>query len=397
MKTIWVVILLSVTLSSCHVVRFFTLNFADIGDYKKFPKKEISKGETRFYFSPSAGSMPVFPASVAYKDNKYDFETFLEKSGTVAFLLIRNDTLLYERYPGKYEQDVIVPSFSVAKSFVSALMGIAIDEGYVKSVEDPVTRYLPELNERDFGKITIVDLLDMRSGIRFNEGYVNPFGDVAKYYYGTNLNKYVRKLKTERPPGEAFEYRSVNTQLLGMIISRATSRPLSQYLQEKIWSRLDMEYDASWSIDSRKHQTEKAFCCINARARDFARLGRLYLHEGNWNGEQIVSKAWVRRSVMFDQPKNEFRYSSQWWHNRIFYEPADSATLTGLYQSIQVNGSSGAMYKMLAAPAGDFYARGILGQYVYVLPEKNIVIVRLGKTRKHVDWDRFLREIALMN
>ncbi len=397
MKRLWALILVSLTLSSCHVVRFFTFNFADIGDYKKFPKKDISKGETRFYFASSTSTTPTLPPSLSYKDNQYDFETFLEKSGTVAFLLIRNDTILYERYPGKYEQDVIVPSFSIAKSFVSALMGIAIDEGYVHSVEDPVTRYLPELDEGTFGKITIADLLDMRSGIRFNEGYFNPFGDVAKYYYGTNLNKYVRNLKTERPPGEAFEYRSVNTQLLAMIISRATGRPVSQYLQEKIWSRLDMEYGASWSIDSRKHQTEKAFCCINARARDFARLGRLYLKEGNWNGEQIVSKKWVRRSVVFDQPKNEFRYSSQWWHNRLFYNPADSSNLTGIYHPIQVAGTSGTTYDMLVAPAGDFYARGILGQYVYVLPEKNIIIVRLGKTRKHVNWEQSLREIALMN
>ncbi len=397
MKKLWALVLASLTLGSCHVARFFTLNFADIGDYKKFPKKDIKKGATRFYFTPSGSTTAALPATLPYKDNQYDFETFLEKSGTVAFLLIRNDTILYERYPGKYEQDVIVPSFSVAKSFISALMGIAIDEGYVHSVEDPVTRYLPELDEKTFGKITIADLLDMRSGIRFNEGYFNPFGDVAKYYYGTNLNKYVRKLKTERPPGETFEYRSVNTQLLAMIISRATGRPVSQYLQEKIWSRLDMEYDASWSIDSRKHQTEKAFCCINARARDFARLGRLYLHEGNWNGEQIVSKEWVRRSVSFEQPKNEFRYSRQWWHNRLFYEPADSSKLTGIYQPVKITGNSGTTYDMLVAPAGDFYARGILGQYVYVLPEKNIIIVRLGKSRKHVNWDQSLRKIALMN
>lgn len=397
MKRLWLLVCLPLLLSSCHVVRFFTMNFADIGDHKRFAKKDIPKGPTYFSFVETTQNKVKLPEQLSYKGNQYNFETFLEQSGTVAFLIIRNDTILMERYPDGGSRDLIVPSFSIAKSFVSALMGIAIHEGYVGSIDDPITKYLPDLNKQEFGAITIRHLLDMRSGIRFNEGYFNPFGDIAKYYYGTNINKYIKKLKIEGPPDDTFAYRSVNTQLLGMIISKATGKPLAEYMQEKIWSKLDMEYDASWSVDSRKHQTEKAFCCVNATARDFAKLGRLYLHEGNWNGNQIVPKEWVRQSVMGDQPQNDFRYSFQWWHNRHFYIPDDSAKITGVYKPIQITTKTGNTYSMLVAPTGDFYARGILGQFVYVLPEKNIVIVRLGKTRKHVDWDQLLREIALMN
>jgi CubicO group peptidase (beta-lactamase class C family) len=398
MKQILAAALLVTTLSSCHVVRFFTLNFADIKDYKRFAKVEVKKGDNHFRFHSANTSQVKLPATLPYKDNHYDFEQFLEKSQTVAFLIIRNDTLLYEQYPNGYNQASVVPSFSVAKSFVSALIGIAIDEGYIKSVHDPITDYLPELDKKEFGHITIEHLLDMRSGVRFNEGYFNPFGDVAKYYYGTNIRKYIRKLKVAGPPGQEFEYRSVNSQLLALIVSNATGRPVSQYLQEKIWSKLDMEYDASWSLDSRRHKTEKAFCCLNARARDYARLGRLYLNEGNWNGEQIVSREWVRRSVQFDQPKNGFAYSYQWWHNRQLHEPADSMKINGLKQLVTLKDRKGRVTgTALATPLDDFIARGILGQFIYVLPKKNIIIVRLGKDRKHVAWEPLMREIALMN
>jgi len=398
MKQILAAALLSLTLSSCHVVRFFTLNFADIKDYKKFPKVAMHKGESHFHFYTNTASSVKLPEHVPFKGKYYDFEQLLDKSGTVAFLIIRNDTLLYENYLHKYDQASIVPSFSMAKSFVSALIGIAIDEGYIKSVHDPITDYLPELDKKQFGPITIEHLLDMRSGIKFNEGYFNPFGDVAKYYYGTNILKYIRKLKVSRPPGEEFEYRSVNSQLLALIISRATHRPVSQYLQEKIWSRLDMEYDASWSIDSRRHKTEKAFCCLNARARDFARFGRLYLNGGSWSGEQIVPKEWVRRSTVFEQPKNGFLYGYQWWHNRTVHPLSDTAQVTGLRQVLTRKDKKGhVLDTVLVTPLNDFVARGILGQFIYVLPEKNIVIVRLGKNRKHMAWEPFLREVALMN
>lgn len=360
---------LMVLCSSCHVGRFFYYNFADIRDYKKFPVHPVARGNTAFHFTPAVNkkndsSIIRLPSKITVKNKDYTFEQYLERTGTVAFLVIRNDSLYYEHYFHNYNQNSIVPSFSVAKSFVSALVGIAISEGYIKSVQEPVTRYLTELDTAVFGNITIEHLLDMQSGLAFNEGYYNPFGDVARYYYGTNLKKYVFRIKVKEAPGQHFEYISLNTQLLGMIVSRATGRPLAQYLQEKIWQPLEMESDASWSLDSKKGQTEKAFCCLNAIARDFAKFGRLYLNKGNWNGKQIIPEAWVRQSTTFDHPKNAMMYSYQWWHNRT----------TGNQPP-------------------DFYAHGILGQYIYVHPASGLIIVRLGKKEgKDTDWaDLFLK------
>jgi len=359
--------------SSCHVVRFFVWNFADIHDYKKFPKNSISKPVNPFLFKEANGNTALqIPKEITIKGEKYSFDEMLKKTKTVAFLIIRNDSMLYEKYLYNYDKSSVVPSFSSAKSFVSALAGIAIDEGYIKDVNEPITNYLPELDKNKFGNITIEDVLDMQSGIKYNEGYYNPFGDVAKYYYGTNIKKYIKKLKIKEAPGKTFEYISVNTELLGLIIEHATGKHLYQYLEEKIWKNTGMEYDASWSIDSRKNQTEKAFCCINARARDFAKFGRLYLHNGNWNGKQIISEKWVKQSTQFATEKNGYIYSYQWWHNP--------------------------KYTPIGIEAGnDFYAHGLLGQYIYVYPSKNIIIVRLGKKEGNIYWAGLFKAIAEKN
>ncbi len=357
--------------SSCHVGRFFIYNFADIKDYKKFPAHTVARNGAAFRFISSANirndsAIIRLPREVTVKDKQYTFEQYLERTKTVAFLVIRNDSLYYEKYFDHYDQSSIVPSFSAAKSFVSALVGIAIGEGYIKSVDQPITDYFPALDKEKFGKITIEHLLDMQSGLAFNESYFNPFGDVAKYYYGTNLKKYVSRLKVKEAPGQHFEYTSLNTQLLGMIVSQATGKTLAAYLQEKIWQPLHMESDASWSIDSKKGQTEKAFCCLNAIARDYAKFGRLYLNGGRWDGRQVVPAEWVKRSVTFDRPKNNGIYSYQWWHNR---------------------GPDG--------QTPDFMAVGLLGQYIYVHPQSGIIIVRLGKQEgKHTDWKRMFLAIA---
>lgn len=355
--------------ASCHVGRFFIYNFADIGDYKKFPVHNIAKSGETFHFSAPgpADTLSVrLPKEVTVKNNTWSFDRYLEQTGTVAFLVIRHDSIYYEKYFDGYHQASIIPSFSVAKSFVSALVGIAINEGYIKGVDEPFVHYFPELDSVRFGKITIRHLLDMQSGLAFDEGYANPFGDVAKYYYGRRLERYIRKIRISEAPGQRFRYISLNTQLLGMIVSRATGRPLAAYLQEKIWEPLGMESDASWSIDSRKGQTEKAFCCLNAIARDFAKFGRLYLQGGRWHGRQLVPESWVKESTRGTREKNNMIYSYQWWHNQ----------------------APGAF-------SPDFYAHGLLGQYIYVHPASGLIMVRLGrKEGKFADWANIFLKIA---
>ncbi len=361
---------LLMSLSSCKVGRFVVYNFADINDHKKFPSRDIKKGATKFQFPiAEKGKVPkeilqyggiaknqfYTSPSLERKVLSFEFEQLLEESKTVAFLIIKNDTIQYEKYWGKYDESSIVPSFSMAKSITSILIGCAIDDKLIKSVNEPITNYIPELKENDFDKVTIENLLQMTSGIKFNESYINPFGDAATFYYGTNLRKAIKKMKLEIEPGERFAYSSGSAQLLGLVLERALkNKTISSYLEEKIWQPLEMEFDASWSLDRKKNGLEKTFCCINARARDYAKIGRLYLNKGKWNDKQIVSENWVAQSTKIDTTNNSsLRYQYQWW---------------------------------LPSQTGDFMAQGILGQYIYVNPEKNLIIVRLGKGYGFTDW-----------
>jgi CubicO group peptidase (beta-lactamase class C family) len=229
-------------------------------------------------------------------------------------------------------------------------------------LKKPIINYIPELKSKDLENVTIEHLLQMTSGIKFNESYVNPFGDAATFYYGTNLMGAIKRRKPEAAPGTEFSYSSGDTQLLGLVLQRALKdKPVTKYLQEKLWKPLGMEYDATWSLD-RKDGLEKTFCCINARARDFSKLGRLYLNKGNWNGRQIVSEKWVEESTKADTGQGGAgHYKYQWW---------------------------------LSEPGGAFTAKGILGQFIYVNPQKNLIIVRLGKNYGNVNWDSMFASLS---
>lgn len=389
-------LLILFVMASCHVGRFFIYNFADIRDYKKFPKKELLAASQPFHFIDNKGSSTILFPDIWKKGKDVPFEPELKRSNTVAFLVIRNDSVLYEWYAPKYSQKSIVPSFSMAKSFISAMIGMAIDEGKIKSTAEPITNYIDFLDKEKFGRITIQHLLDMQSGIKNNESYINPFGDVAKYYYGRHLKKYMHRIKIKEEPGKNFEYISLNTQLLALILEKATGRTPTNYLQEKIWTPLGMEHDASWSIDSKRDKTEKAFCCINARARDFAKFGRLYLNNGNWNGKQIVSSKWVDESVNFRVAKNYYLYSNQWWHTRNFYPASDTTRLQKpwiLFTSYH----KGKTIANVCQPTGDYFAEGHLGQFIYVSPKHHLIIVRLGKNYGGLYWAPYLKKLAAAN
>ncbi len=367
LKFTFALLLTSILMQSCHLGRFFYWNFADVNDYKKFPSVEIEANTQVFNFKQAEKNYKLSLPSIYQEDNnEQSFIDFLDDHQTLAFLVIRNDTILFEEYFSGYEDSSIIPSFSVSKVFISALTGIAIDEGFIESTSQSITAFLPELLEKDsaFARITIEDLLNMRSGIKFNEGYANPFADMARYYYGRNLTKYISKLKIESPPNEKYDYLSVNSLLLAMVIERSTGKQLNNYLSEKIWKPLGMEFDASWSIDSKKDKQIKAFCCINARARDFAKFGRLYLNSGNWNGQQIVPEFWVEKSMAIinnSKDSQGYPYTYQW---RVKKD-------------------------------GAIFAKGMLGQYIYVDPEKNVVIVRMGKKSTDLVWAEFFEKLCV--
>jgi len=387
--------LLSLILSSCYIGRFFYWNFADINDYKKFKFLDVKKPDVPFTFLKSTKGQAL--DSIKYNGVKYQLDDFVEYNKSVAFLIIRNDTILYEKYFQGRNQESYVPSFSAAKSFLSALVGIAISDGSIKSVNQPITDYLPELktNDERFSKITIEHLLNMRSGILFKESYFNPFGNVAKSYYGRNLIGQLKTLKIKSEPDKEFEYISENTQLLAFIVERATEKKIPEYLQEKIWKLLGMEYDATWSIDSKGRNEAKAFCCLNACARDYAKFGRLFLNGGKWNGQQIIPEDWVKKSTTVDQNTKDLYYTYQWWHNAEWIRLSDTSKVSSIDSShIETSTSKdGKKARYLLKPKHDFFADGFLGQFIYVYPSKNIIIVRLGKEAK-VRWPKIFLSIA---
>ena len=392
-KKIGLILFLMATTYGCHVGRFFYYNFADINDYKKFPQVSIEPAQEPFIL-PNSTSQIKLPQNNSFKKGQASFDELLANSKTAAFLILKNDSIVFEKYFDGYESSSILPSFSVAKSFVSALVGIAIEEGHIHSVHDPITRYWSFKDSVDISKITIKDVLDMSSGLAFNESYFNPFGHVAKYYYGLNTTKYLHKIKVEEEPGK-FHYISANTQILSEIIENATGKSFLEYFNEKLWQPLQPEFSATWNMDSKRNKNFKTFCCLNARTRDFARLGLLYLHEGNWQGKQIVPQKWVHESTTFEQQKNFYLYSYQWWHNieaeRGGDEPLTQREVFGVIRGKNTDTS------IVFKPYPDFFARGILGQHIYVHPQSNMVIVRLGKGNGGVYWAELLKEIAELN
>jgi CubicO group peptidase (beta-lactamase class C family) len=242
------------------------------------------------------------------------------------------------------------------------MVGIAIEEGYIKSISQPVTDYLPELKDKSFQKITIKDLLEMRSGIRFVENYSNPFGGMAKFYYGRNLRKYTLKLKVESEPGKEYKYQSANFQLLSMLVEKATGKKISEYLEEKIWKPAGMEFDGSWNVDSKKYRKNKGFCCINARSVDFARFGQLYLNRGKMNDIQVIPENWIEESLLV---RNDSRDSQGFPYT----------------------------YSWRVLENGDFFAKGILGEFIYISPEKKMVIIRIGDKSGDLVWPDLFRGI----
>lgn len=277
----------------------------------------------------------------------------LVKEESVAFLVIKNDSVRYEQYWDHSDPNTLSNSFSVAKSIVGLLCGIAIGEGKL-SMEDPVGKYLPHFNEGENKKLTVRHLLEMASGLDWDESYSSLFSRTTEAYYGSNLPKLVNTLQVIEEPGKTFRYMSCNTLILGMVLEKATGKKLSDYAAEKLWDPIGAENPAYWSLD-RRDGTEKAYCCFYADARDFARIGQLVLDSGSWKGKQIVPRDYLNTSFSLQglkDPKGRDvdYYGLQWWLIR--------------YKDHSV-----------------MYAQGIYGQYIIVIPDLHIVAVRLGKKR----------------
>lgn len=358
-------VLFGLLFGGCTVGRFFIYNFADTRDHRKFPSRSLEPSPNPFQYP--VAPVEKGPKTITVGDKERAFDTYLEDHATVAFLIIHRDTIKYERYFKGYDPARIHTSFSMAKSVMSMLIGCAIEDGFITGVDQTIAEIVPELKENGFDKVTVEHVLQMTSGLDFEESYVNPFGTAARYYYGRRLYKNMARMRLKRAPGERFDYVSGNSQLLGWVLERALrakgdQRTLTRYLHDRIWSPLGMEYGSSWSLDRKEGGIEKTFCCLNAPARDFAKLGSLYLHKGKWRGQQLVPESWVTRSTAVDTANGSAAYYQyQWW---------------------------------LPSAEGDFMAQGILGQFIYVDPARDLVMVRLGKKHGSVHWPLVFRSVA---
>lgn len=406
MKKLLLLTLICSLLGACRVAKFGIFYLSKNHQKPKFDQQIIQHNPDKVFQFKSLNS------DYAQQIGQYEFQRmpldqFLdEETRTTAFLVVRNDSILYERYFEEADQNAQLPSFSVAKSFTSALVGIALQEGYIKNVNDPVTDYIEEVRALDsrWQQLTIEHLLNMRSGIDFNEdSYVNPYSSIADLYMKKNVVKYIQKAKFKYAPGERKYYSSLDTQILGLIVQRSTGKSLAAYMEEKIWQPLGMESDARWFVDDDKYGITKAFCCLHVTARDYAKFGRLFLNNGNWEGQQIIDEDWVARSVQPDFDNNCYQY--QWYSGGKGYEYEqaesggrkarvfqDSLSATKAIENPdyqQARPSVRQKGKWVIRNCGpQFYALGIFGQEVYMNPENNMIFVRLGDR-----WDTPTRSI----
>lgn len=356
-------------------------------DYERFPERMVNNAAPAFHFMQDPS--PELFQTVEYRSGgelkQMGFEEFLQSTQTTSFIVIKDDAILYESYFNGYNRDSIVTSFSVAKSFTSALIGIAIDEGYIGSVNDLMIAYLPELKGKGLDDVTIRDLLLMSAGISYvvDEevsllAQITQFTDSGLTYSYPNLRDLALRVKPDgQAPGAEFNYNNYHPLLLGMILERTTGRPAAEYLQEKLWKPLGMEYPASWSLDSKESGFELMQSGINGRAIDFAKFGRLFLNNGNWDGIQIISEKWVTESTAPDP------HDHRLWRSDVDWKRANGYYKYMWWGRLNPDGSY------------DYAAQGHLGQRICISPQEQVIIVRFGLDEGGVDsWADVFQSLA---
>ena len=355
-------------LTSCTIIRGYMADGAygpTSFSYEKQLKDTIVNRSEVFTFDHASlqadwiDTLHFFNQGRMYS-NTTMWEAIGPKTETQGVLIVKDDSIVYEKCTGDITPDKIAGVFSVTKSITSLLCGIAVDEGYIKSVDDAVTDYLPELKKGDpmWQKLTIRHLLDMQSGLDFDDTYtlslkqkdLKRLNAMAQLNYGRNIPVQVKKLKFRCEPGMEYRYESMTTEILGLVIERATGRRFADYLEEKVWTPLGMEFPAFLSYDSKKHHAPHAFGGLALTMLDLAKIGRLYLNKGVWDGKRIVSESWIEQSTAYSADNEGYHFC---WYNTSCIG-ADKADYPG------------------------YYAMGIRGQILFVNPYKNLIMVRLG-------------------
>ena len=336
-------------LPGCTFMKTAVHNFADLDDHRIFANRAIPVAAEA---SPleSLPAIPGFIARLRVPDETgavHELDRYLDDTNTAAFIVMREGRIVHERYARGYDERSLLNSFSIAKSIVATLVGIAHGEGLIASLDDTVARYRPELAHLPYGRVTLRSLLTMTSGMGDRPSMLP---GRAQYYYGDDLHAVIEGAQPESRPANGWRYSEADVQVLGFVLEAAVGKPVSEYLAEKLWKPLGMESPAKWAMD-REGGSEKAFCCISARARDFARLGRLYLEGGRWNGSQLVPAEWATHSVV-----EGVRTLDGYTHRHLWWMPAGGE--------------------------GDYYAYGHNGQYLYVNPQARVVIAKFSETNR---------------
>ncbi len=333
---------------------------AKTDDWKRYPSRRIAASQEPLFFGTDN---PDWLQEMAISDKP--LATWFEETNTTAFLILQGGKLVYEGYFNGSGREATQTSMSVAKSFASTLVGIAIEEGFIGSLDDPITVYLPELAHKDarFEAITIRHLITMSSGIHFTRDDPDRlFSDDFITYSSPDLRAAVLNMEIDEAPGRRFHYNDYNPILIGLVLEQATGMTVSEYFETRLWQPMGAEADGSWDLDGQASGLEKMFVGVNGRAIDFAKLGWLFLNEGRNGEKQVVAKAWVEEATRLDtsrDPAADYQY--YWW---------------------------------LDIKRQAYYAEGNFCQFIYVYPKADLVLVRHGNDCGGIYWTGLLGEIA---
>lgn len=317
----------------------------NIYDLDYFHSHKIARSKTPFHWNEAK----ELNAGLSQEQKNY-----FKQTQTKAFLVFKADSLLAEHYFGEHSKETVSNVFSASKTVTALMIGAAIDDGFIRSIDDKVSDYLDEFKSGEKANISIRHLLQMASGLDWTESGKNPLSNNAESYYGSGLYELVTRQKVLHQPGQNFIYQSGNSQLLGYIVEKATGKTLSEYVREKLWEPIGAESEAYWALDD-ENGDEKAFCCLNANARDIGKIGKLLINFGNYNGRQLIAEDYIREMCEMQKLVTEEGVENHQYGLHIW------------------------IYENAGTPV--YYCRGIKGQYIFVLPEEDLVIVRLGKER----------------
>jgi CubicO group peptidase (beta-lactamase class C family) len=344
-------------------------------DYRFFSTGSLPPHANPYCFKEAPAPLAFTTIDYRHKGQlrSEEFRSFMQRTGTTSLIIIKDDTLMYEGYFNGHQRGTAQKLFSITKSFTSALIGKAIEEGYIHSVNDPIRLYLPELK---INAMTVRQLLQMDAGIKFVEGHL-PWKDETKVYLHPNARQLALSAEEDPKDSGFFHYNDYHPLLLGLILERTTGKKVIDYFMEKIWNPLGMQYPGMMIMDSKSSSFEKLESGLMMSALDLAKFGRLFLNGGNWDGQQLLQRSWVEESVSpHGVPCNQehFRYyrdhpwGKMWFrHNKAYYK-----YLWWGYLNDETN--------------NDYFALGALGQVLYISPRNQAIAIRTGSRWGVLDW-----------